>query len=135
VNEYEDLYIFWKPGETPIDRKRLDDHEWAAWGSRQVWSFPSVRSNHDHEAKFPLELPRRLIRLLTDAGETVLDCFMGSGTTAVAAIAEDRHYLGIDITPEYVRLAKKNIKKAMDEWKSPLTATCETRRARRQILS
>ena len=120
VNEYEDLYIFWKPGETPIDRSRLDNHEWAEWGSRQVWQFASVRSNHDHEAKFPLELPRRFIRLLTEAGDTVLDCFMGSGTTAVAAILEDRHFIGIDRTPEYVRLARKNIVKARRDKRSRL---------------
>jgi site-specific DNA-methyltransferase (adenine-specific) len=120
VNEYEDLYFFWKPGETAIDRNRLEGHEWAAWASRQVWSFPSVRSNNDHEAKFPLELPRRLVRLLTVKGETVLDCFMGSGTTAVAAVLEDRHFIGIDITPEYVQLSRKNIAKAIVDKKSQL---------------
>jgi site-specific DNA-methyltransferase (adenine-specific) len=120
VNEYEDLYVFWKPGETLIDRNRLEDHEWSAWGSRQVWFFPSVRSNNDHEAKFPLELPRRLIRLFTEVNETVLDCFMGSGTTAVAALLENRHYIGIDIIPEYVQLAKKNIAKAIESMKSQL---------------
>ena len=110
VSEYEDLYIFWKPGETPVDRNRLENREWSEWGSRQVWHFKSVRTNNDHEAKFPLELPRRFIRLLTTEGDTVLDCFMGSGTTALAAIKEKRHYIGIDITPEYVRLARHNIK-------------------------
>jgi len=112
VNEYEDLYVFWKPGETVVDRSRIEDHEWSAWGSRQVWSFPSVRSNDDHEAKFPLELPRRFIRLLTYKGDLVLDCFMGSGTTAVAAIGEDRHFIGIDKTPDYVKLARRNVAKA-----------------------
>lgn len=109
VGEFEDLYVFWKPGETPIDRNRLEPHEWAEWGSRQVWQFPSVRTNDDHEAKFPLELPRRFIRLLTAPGDTVLDCFMGSGTTAVAAVREGRHFIGIDITPEYVELARENV--------------------------
>jgi DNA modification methylase len=111
VNEYEDLYVFWKPGETPIDRNRLDDKEWSAWGSRQVWFFPSVRSNDDHEAKFPLELPRRVIRLLTTPGDIVLDCFMGSGTTAIAAVMEGRRFIGIDALPAYVALAKRNIEK------------------------
>jgi site-specific DNA-methyltransferase (adenine-specific) len=113
VSEFEDIYIFWKPGETPIDRNRLSDTEWSAWGSRQVWSFPSVRSNDDHEAKFPLELPRRVIRLLTTPGDTVLDCFLGSGTTAIAALMEGRHFIGMDVTPDYVELAKRNIEKAV----------------------
>ena len=84
VDEFEYVYIFWKPGITRVDRGRLSREEWAAWGSRAVWSMPSVRANDDHEAKFPIELPRRLIRLLTDPGDLVLDCFVGSGTSAVA---------------------------------------------------
>ncbi|MCI0700495.1 MAG: site-specific DNA-methyltransferase [Planctomycetia bacterium] len=120
VSEFEDLYIFWKPGETPVDRNRLEEHEWSQWGSRQVWQFPSVRANDDHEAKFPVELPRRFIRMLTAEGDTVLDCFMGSGTTAVAALREGRHFIGIDITPEYVKLAEKTIKKEVASLKSRL---------------
>lgn len=107
VDEFEYLYIFWKPGPTVIDRNRLSKEEWIDWGSRGVWHIPSVRANHDHEAKFPLELPRRLIRLLTSKGDLVLDCFIGSGTTAVAAILEGRHYVGIDKEPRYVEMAQK----------------------------
>lgn len=121
VSEFEDIYIFWKPGETSIDRNRISGKEWSAWGSRQVWSFPSVRSNDDHEAKFPLELPRRVIRLLTTPGDTVLDCFLGSGTTAIAAILEGRHFIGMDVTPDYVELAKRNIERAV------IGSGCQTR--------
>lgn len=110
VDEYEYLYVFWKPGETRVDRKRISANEWGEWGSRAIWNIKSVQKNDDHEAKFPLELPRRAIRLFTDKGETVLDCFMGSGTTALAAIEEERNYIGIDIKQEYVDLATKNIK-------------------------
>ena len=105
VDEYEYIYIFWKPGITKIDRSRLSKEEWINWGSRGVWNIPSVRANDDHEAKFPLALPRRLIQLLTDPGDNVLDCFVGSGTTAVAAILEDRHYIGIDKERKYVQLS------------------------------
>ncbi len=66
VDEFEYLYFFWKPGITRVDRGRLSREEWRDWGSRAVWSFPSVRANDDHEAKFPLELPRRVVRLLTE---------------------------------------------------------------------
>jgi site-specific DNA-methyltransferase (adenine-specific) len=107
VDEFEYLYFFWKPGITTVDRKRLAADEWSAWGSRAVWTIPSVRANDDHEAKFPPELPRRVIRLLTDPGDVVLDCFVGSGTTAVEAIRLGRHFIGIDKTPEYVRLARR----------------------------
>lgn len=63
---------------------------------------------------FPEELPRRLIRLLTDPGDVVLDCFVGSGTTATAAIKEGRHFIGIDLTEKYVEVAKRKCKKALE---------------------
>ena len=103
------MYIFWKPGITKVDRKRLNKIEWSDWGSRAVWNIRSVKRNDDHEAKFPLELPRRVIKLFSDPGDVVLDCFMGSGTSAVAAIKEKRHYIGIDKVQEYVDLSKRNI--------------------------
>ncbi|ATX90540.1 TPA: site-specific DNA-methyltransferase [Klebsiella oxytoca] len=109
VSEFEYIYIFWKPGETIIDRNRLKSEEWSKWGSRGVWSFPSVRNNRDHEAKFPIELPRRLIRLLTDENDIVLDPFLGSGTTAVACIQENRSYIGFDNQEKYIKLANDNI--------------------------
>jgi DNA modification methylase len=115
VDEFEYVYIFWKPGITTVDRSRLTPDEWSEWGSRGVWSFPSVRANDDHEAKFPVELPRRLIRLLTEPGEVVLDCFMGSGTTAAAAIQEERKFIGIEIEKEYVALAKQQLGKIQTE--------------------
>ncbi len=107
VDEFEYIYIFWKPGITVVDRDRLTKEEWVNWGSRAVWTFPSVRANDDHEAKFPLELPRRIIRLLTRPGDVVLDCFVGSGTTAVAAILEGRRYIGIDINEKYVEMSRR----------------------------
>lgn len=107
VDEFEYIYIFWKPGATVVDRNKLTPDEWGAWGSRGVWSMPSVRSNNDHEAKFPLELPKRVIRLLTAPNDIVLDCFIGSGTTAVAALREERHYIGIELLPQYVNLARQ----------------------------
>lgn len=109
VDEFEYLYIFWKPGVTKVDRKRLSPHEWRDWGSRGVWHIPSVRCNDDHEAKFPVELPLRVIKLLSDPGEIVLDCFIGSGTTAIAAFREGRRFIGIDVLEPYVRLARKRI--------------------------
>ncbi|MBP8973667.1 MAG: site-specific DNA-methyltransferase [Anaerolineae bacterium] len=109
VDEFEYLYFFWKPGITKFDRERLSPDEWRDWGSRGVWTFPSIRANDDHEAKFPVELPLRVIRLLTDPGDVVLDCFMGSGTTAVAAIREKRQYIGVEILEKYVALARQNV--------------------------
>jgi DNA modification methylase len=113
VDEFEYLYFLWKPGVTKFDRSRLTSEEWKEWGSRGIWTFPSVRANNDHESKFPLELPRRVIKLLTDPGDIVLDCFMGSGTTAVAALKEERLFIGMDIEQKSVALAHRQIKKAI----------------------
>ncbi len=107
VDEFEYIYIFWKPGPILYDRSKLTREEWVEWGSRGVWHIPSVRANDRHEAMFPLELPTRVIRLLTEPGDLVLDPFVGSGTTAVAAINTGRRFLGIDKEAKYVEMAKK----------------------------
>jgi len=88
--------------------------------TKSVWTFPAVSAKEmGHPAPFPVELPYRLIQLYTYEGEIVLDPFMGSGQTAIAAIKADRHYVGYDIEEEYVRLAEKRIKEFLVEYKSP----------------
>jgi DNA modification methylase len=62
-----------------------------------------------HPAPFPIELPYRLIQLYTYKGEVILDPFMGSGSTAIAALKSDRKYIGYDHDPEYVKLAECRI--------------------------
>lgn len=115
VDEFEYIYLFWKPGITNVDRQRLTREEWSEWGSRAVWHFRSVRRHDGHEAEFPIELPKRVIRLLSAPGEQILDCFIGSGTTAVAAIQEGRQYLGFDLTPDYVAQARRRCYQAQAE--------------------
>ncbi|MBN2068880.1 MAG: site-specific DNA-methyltransferase [Opitutales bacterium] len=115
VSETEDLYIFWKPGEYTIDRRKLSDSEWKEWGSRQTWFIDSVRKNDDHEAKFPIDLARRVIRLYSDKGDLILDPFVGSGTTAIAATELQRNYIGIDKEKKYVSLARRNIEIATQQ--------------------
>ena len=113
VDEFEHLLIFWKPGITVVNRNRLDAGEWAEWGSRSVWEIRSVRSNSAHESQFPIELPRRMIRLLTEPDDLVLDCFIGSGTTALAAIEQGRRFMGFDISRDSVSLAEKRVTEAL----------------------
>ena len=113
VDEFEYLYFFWKPGITTVSRDKLTSGEWSDWGSRAVWNIPSVRANDDHEAKFPLELPRRVIALLTEPNDTVLDPFIGSGTTAEAAIMEGRRYIGIEKSPDYAKLALRRVREVI----------------------
>ncbi|HUV16533.1 MAG TPA: site-specific DNA-methyltransferase [Pelolinea sp.] len=66
-------------------------------------------SNKNHSAVFPTKLPGWFIRLFTKPGDVVLDPFIGSGTTAVAALQLSRNYVGIDNEPEYVELSQKRI--------------------------
>ena len=113
VDEFEYIYVFWKPGITTIDRDRLDKSEWGEWGSRSVWHIPSVRANQDHEAQFPLELPRRIVRIFSAPGDLVLDPFIGSGTTALAALQEGRRYMGFELLPRYAELARRRVAEQM----------------------
>ena len=109
VSETEYLYVFWKPGEYVVNRERLTPTEWKEWGYRQVWEIPSVRANDIHPAMFPINLALRVIRLYTDEGDIVLDPFLGSGTTALAAIEMKRQYIGIEKSPEYAEIARKQV--------------------------
>jgi len=75
-----------------------------------VWHLaPESARRVGHPAPFPVELPARCIRLFTYAGDLVLDPFMGSGSTAVAAVENHRHFLGFDTDPAYVALAERRI--------------------------
>jgi site-specific DNA-methyltransferase (adenine-specific) len=68
-----------------------------------VWELPPESATRvGHPAPFPVELPQRLIDLYTYRGDLVLDPFMGSGTTAVAALRTERHFVGYDTDPAYV---------------------------------
>jgi len=72
--------------------------------------FATECSNRNHSAVFPIELPSWFIKLFTQKGDVVLDPFLGAGTTAIAAYLLDRSYIGIEASPSYAKLAKKNIR-------------------------
>ena len=78
-----------------------------------VWEIPSESATKvGHPAPFPIALPRRLIELYTYEEDLVLDPFLGSGSTAVAAVETARHYVGFDTEAEYVALAQSRIEAA-----------------------
>ncbi|UCD46139.1 MAG: site-specific DNA-methyltransferase [Candidatus Bathyarchaeota archaeon] len=78
--------------------------------TKSVWTFPAESATRvGHPAPFPVELPYRLIQLYTFEGDVVLDPFCGSGTTCIAAIRSNRHYVGFDKNDEYVELARSRI--------------------------
>lgn len=78
--------------------------------TKSVWAFAAESARRvGHPAPFPVELPYRLIQLYTYEGEVVLDPFMGSGQTALAALKAGRHYVGYEINTDYVRHAEQRI--------------------------
>jgi site-specific DNA-methyltransferase (adenine-specific) len=80
-----------------------------------LWEIaPESATRVGHPAPFPVELPKRLIELYTYEGDVVLDPFMGSGSTAVAAVRTERHYLGFDTDAEYLAIAKRRIAEERD---------------------
>ena len=86
--------------------ERDDFLEW----TKSVWRFPAVSARLvGHPAPFPEELPRRLIELYTFQGDVVLDPFIGSGTSALAALRAGRHFVGYEIDPQYAGLANERI--------------------------
>src|SRR5258708_8679386 len=74
-----------------------------------VLHLATESSNKNHSAAFPVELPKWFIKLFSQEGDLVLDPFLGSGTTAVAAKMLGRHYVGIEMRPEYVKLAEESL--------------------------
>ena len=96
------------PFENTISRQEFMD------ATLDVWKMaPESAKRIGHPAPFPVDLPGRLIRLYTYRGDVVLDPFMGSGTTAVAAVRNDRRYVGFEMDPAYVALAEERIAAAV----------------------
>ncbi len=90
-------------------RDTIGHDEFIQW-TQSVWRFPAVNAKRiGHPAPFPVELPHRLINLYTYEGDVVLDPFCGSGTTCIAAMNNNRHYIGYDIKREYIELSEKRI--------------------------
>lgn len=81
-----------------------------------VWPIPPESARRvGHPAPFPVELPEQLIRLYTFTGDLVLDPFMGSGSALVAAARLGRRYVGYDLDPAYVELARRRVTEALEE--------------------
>lgn len=124
-NTIEFITVYVKPGKPPHfapavkDANRLTRAQWLDL-TQQVWfMYPQdVRRGGDHPAPFPEKLPARLIRLYTYGaagrfpGEMVLDPFAGTGTTCAVAKSMGRRTVGIDINPDYARLAAQRLRDA-----------------------
>jgi len=98
-----------KPTEDQRRQSRLSREEYNAW-FRQIWTLPGA-STRRHPAPYPLELAYRLVRMFSFVGDTVLDPFVGTGTTMVAALKANRNSIGIDIDPNYIDTARVWLRK------------------------
>jgi site-specific DNA-methyltransferase (adenine-specific) len=113
-NDMEFILMQRKPGgyRQPSDRQRresmIDKKDFGRW-FQQIWNIPGA-SLKNHPAPFPLELATRLMRMFSFVGDTVLDPFCGTGTTMVAALKYQRNSIGVEIDPEYCRMAAAYLK-------------------------
>jgi site-specific DNA-methyltransferase (adenine-specific) len=82
--------------------------------TKSIWQFPTESASRvGHPAPFPVELPRRLIELYTFEGDVILDPFIGSGTTAIAALETNRRFVGYELDSTYAELARKRIQASL----------------------
>jgi site-specific DNA-methyltransferase (adenine-specific) len=93
-----------RQGEDTIDKETFLEATVSVWDI-----LPESARRVGHPAPFPVDLPKRLIELYTFRGDLVLDPFIGSGSTAVAAVETDRHFVGFDLSAEYLEIAERRI--------------------------
>ena len=113
-NDIEHILFFRKPGgyRRPTlkmqEASRIPTSDYVRW-FLPVWRDVSGQLRRDHPAPYPLEIPRRLIRMFSFAGDTVVDPFSGTGSTAFAACETQRNSISVEIDPEYVNLIEKRL--------------------------
>lgn len=111
--DYEFILVFKKQGKAPTPSKEIKEQskmtaqEWNSFFAGH-WNFAGARQD-SHIAMFPEELPRRLIKMFSFVGDTVLDPFAGSGTTTLAARNNNRNSIGYEINPRFISIIKEKI--------------------------
>jgi site-specific DNA-methyltransferase (adenine-specific) len=111
--DYEFILIFKKHGKAPKVRKEIKERskmtteEWNRFFTGH-WNIPGEKQDK-HLAMFPEELPRRLIKMFSFVGDTVLDPFLGSGTTSLAAKNLGRNSIGYEVNPEFLPVIKEKL--------------------------
>jgi site-specific DNA-methyltransferase (adenine-specific) len=97
----------------------ITKEDFLTW-TKSIWAFPAVSARQiGHPAPYPIDLPYRLIQLYTYKDEIVLDPFMGSGQTALAALKASRQYVGYEVNEEYVQMALRRIAEFQRENERP----------------
>jgi site-specific DNA-methyltransferase (adenine-specific) len=114
-NDVEHILLLRKPGgyRSPTREQealsRISRQDYARWFS-PIWGDVSGQGRTDHPAPYPVEIPRRLISMFSFVGDTVVDPFAGTGTTAVAAIELGRDSVSVEVVPRYVQMAEARLR-------------------------
>jgi DNA modification methylase len=114
-NDIEFILMLRKPGgyRQPTteqrDSSRLSKEEYNEW-FQQIWNLPG-ESTREHPAPYPEKLAYRLVRMFSFTGDTVLDPFMGTGTTLLAALRCDRNAIGVELEKSYIKIAQRRLDK------------------------
>lgn len=116
--QHEFILIFQREGAYEPDSEHVLPEAFIKEVAWSVWQLPVSRTK-GHPAPFPEAIPRRLIQLYTKPGEMVVDPFMGSGTTAIAAVNLGRRCIGYEISEAFCRLAVANFSKRQPEFQPP----------------
>ena len=119
-NDTEYILMLRKPGgyRKPTEAQRrlskLTKEEHGRW-FRSIWTDVPGASTREHPAPYPVELAYRLVRMFSFADDTVLDPFLGTGTTTIAAMKAGRNSLGVEIDPAYLDLSVKRLRAEVDQ--------------------
>ena len=105
-NLYRNVKKKYKSDMTSLTKEEFIDYSWPIWNIAPQTN----QKKHGHPAMFPLDLPYRLIKMLSYKNDMVLDPFMGVGTTGMACKQLERRFIGIDISENYCEIAKNRIK-------------------------
>ena len=130
-----DVIIWHKPNPVPLKNRLTNAFEYIFVMSKNpvgkyyvkeyihnVWEMPIATSGVEHSARFPDELPLRCINIFSKESDTILDPFMGSGTTGVACVQLNRNFIGYEISPDYFKIAEKRISEAQAQKKLGIPA-------------
>lgn len=113
-NDLEHILLLRKPGgyRSPTEEQErlsfIPNEDYARWFA-PIWTGVQGQLRRNHPAPYPLEVPRRLIRMFSFVGDTVVDPFAGTGTTAVAALETGRNSISVEIEPSYVHLIEQRL--------------------------
>jgi len=111
ITPVEAIVVFYKERwkKTENGKSDITREEFIEW-TNGLWTFPGESKKRvGHPAPFPLELPKRCIKLFSFVGDTILDPFLGSGTTLVACALLNRRGVGVEVEPKYCEIAKNRL--------------------------